>query len=190
MNKQIQCVEKLPNVKISLNNDVHSPAEAAEFCGIQEASVIWAAPMDTNRDSTDLSVFAIGYKDEDVASVKWGYGTLIPDSSIPISGILHETDVHSSKRAPPGHRLFRIMVPHSRWNGDHEQVKKCAQRLLSDAEPTVFHCIGERKIPTYLPGYLSEISKHEYSFNRVGWSYAGVSITHVITEAERGADFF
>jgi len=37
---------------------------------------------------------------------------------------------------------------------------------------------------------LSEISKHEYSFNRVGWSYAGVSITHVITEAERVADLF
>ena len=186
----IQCIHELPNVKISVDTDVSSPAEAAELCGIHKASVIWAAPMDTIRESTDLSVFAIGYKDEDVASVKRGYGTLIPDSNIPISGILHETDVHSTKRAPPGHRLFRIMVPHSRWSGDHVQVKKWAQRLLSDAEPTIFQCIGERKIPTYRPGYLSEISNDEYAFNRVGWSFAGVSITHVITEAERVADLF
>ena len=64
--------------------------------------------------------------------IEIGYGTLIPDRSIPISGILNESDIHHSKRCPEGHRLFRLMVPHERWDGNEESVLLHAKKLLAD----------------------------------------------------------
>ena len=78
-----------------------------------------------------MSIFAIGYRSDQVANVKIGYGTLIPDSKYPISGILHESDIHQSKRCPENYRLFRLMVPHNRWNGNEESVLSCAENLLA-----------------------------------------------------------
>ena len=183
-------IGKLPNVKILLNTSFENTGQAADFFGIPESSVIWAAPVNNERPSNKLSVFVIGYKEADVKSVKKGYGTLIPESDIPISGILHESDIHGSRRAPIGHRLFRIMVPHSRWDGDNEEIRQYVRELLSNADPVIFEKIGERTIPSYPPGYLSKISNSDISINRIGWSFSGVSITHVIAEAERVADFF
>ena len=42
----------------------------------------------------------------------------------------------------------------------------------------------------YKPGYMSKISKLDNERNLVGWSVSGVSITHVVCEAERIAELF
>ena len=117
-----------------------------------------------------------------------GYGTLIPDERIPISGILHESDVHSSQRAPKGNRMFRLMVPHSRWKGDPAEILETSKNLISSSEPVMFEHIGDREIPSYLPGYMESISTERHPYVRAGWGFSGVSITHVISEAERLAD--
>ena len=183
-------IEKLHNVKVMLDTRIENPRQAADICNVPETSVIWAAPAREDRSRNKLSIFVVGYREEDVDSVSVGYGTLIPNSNIPISGILHESDIHSSKRAPEGHRLFRIMVPHSRWDGDHKKIIAHVRELLTKADPILFEHIGERTIPEYPPGYLSEISQSEVTLNRVGWNFSGVSLTHVIAEAERVADLF
>ena len=90
---------------------------------------------------TTLNVYVAGYGNDDVASVPVGYGTLIPDPSSPISGILHESDVHGTPRAPAGHRLFRIMSP-TPQTGSHETVKAALTKHLGTAEPVVFEHIG------------------------------------------------
>ena len=137
--------------------------------------------------TNSLSVFVVGFRSKDVASVPVGYGTLVPDPSMPVSGILHESDVHLSPRAPDGHRLFRLMVPHTRWDGDIDKVKKCVAKLISGAEPALFRQIGKRHIPSYTPGHLSRIASGTLTVNRAGWGVSGISITHIACEAERFA---
>ena len=181
-------LEQMPNVHLRLNTPLASPVLAAEQFELPLSSVVWTAPLDENRPTTSLSVFAVGYRSEDVAAIPLGYGTLVPDPNMPISGILHESDVHRSARAPEGYRLFRLMVPHSRWGGDVGQLKKCVRELISTAEPALFRQIGERKIPRYPPGHLASIANDIPTVNRAGWGTSGVSITHIACEAERFAD--
>jgi hypothetical protein len=134
-------------------------------------------------------VYAVGYTSQQVAGVPVGYGTLIPDSSCPVSGILHESDVHGSPRAPDNHRLFRIMAPTGRGE-DHGAVKAALRRLLCDAEPVLFEHIGMRRIPSYPPGYMASLVGVSDGFTRAGWCFSGVSVTHVVAEAERIAEHF
>ena len=180
----------LNNVEVNLSQDIKSRESIAEQYGVNHNSILWAAPgFQEDYDETSLSIFAIGYQSSKVANVEVGYGTLIPDRSIPISGILHESDIHQSKRCPEGHRLFRLMVPHNRWDGKEQSVLSCAEGLLAD-EPDLFVKIGERKIPKYQPGYMAKIAKWQGDESYVGWSVSGVSITHVVDEAERVAELF
>jgi len=181
---------QIENVEVLFSQSVASAQTVAERFGIGLESIIWAAPGNrADYSESKLSIFAIGYRNEQVANVEVGYGTLIPDAELPISGILHESDLHYSKRAPNGHRLFRLMVPHSRWNGDEQTVLSCAENLLG-INPELFVKIGERSIPRYQPGYLRNIAGLDKSYSQVGWAVSGVSITHVVDEAERVAELF
>ncbi|RPG72895.1 MAG: FAD-dependent oxidoreductase [Euryarchaeota archaeon TMED248] len=178
------------NVTIKFNQTAQSFNSVSSEFDVPESSIIWSAPgFQDGYEFTELSIFAIGYNEKEVSNVKFGYGTLIPDRNIPISGILNESDLHHSKRCPNGHRLFRLMVPHDRWDGNEESVLLHAKKLLAD-KYVLFSKIGERKIPSYKPGYMSEISNFGNDRNLVGWSVSGVSITHVVCEAERIAELF
>tara|TARA_B100001559_G_C16475434_1_gene611078 strand:+ start:453 stop:1709 length:1257 start_codon:yes stop_codon:yes gene_type:complete len=178
------------NVTIKFNQTAQSFNSVSSEFDVPESSIIWSAPgFQDGYEFTELSIFAIGYNEKEVSNVKFGYGTLIPDRNIPISGILNESDLHHSKRCPNGHRLFRLMVPHDRWDGNEESVLLHAKKLLAD-KYVLFSKIGERKIPSYKPGYMSKISNFGNDRNLVGWSVSGVSITHVVCEAERIAELF
>ena len=178
------------NVTIKFNQTAQSFNSVSSEFDVPESSIIWSAPgFQEGYEFTELSIFAIGYNEKEVSNVKFGYGTLIPDRNIPISGILNESDLHHSKRCPKGHRLFRLMVPHDRWDGNEESVLFHAKKLLAD-KFVIFSKIGERKIPSYKPGYMSKISNFGNDRNLVGWSVSGVSITHVVCEAERIAELF
>ena len=186
----IERLQSMPNVDIMLNYNAQSPKSVAAENNVPISSVIWSAPgLQEDFESTELSIFAIGYESQQVSDVKLGYGTLIPNKSLPISGILHESDIHQSKRSPAGHRLFRLMVPHSRWDKDDSSVLACAEELLAQ-KPVLFTKIGERQIPRYKPGYMSKTSVMSPDFTMVGWAVSGVSITHVVDEAERVAELF
>ena len=186
----IERLNTMSNVEIRLNYNAQSPKLVAAENNVPLSSIIWSAPgLEDGYESTELSIFAIGYEHQQVAKVKLGYGTLIPNQSLPISGILHESDIHQSKRSPSGHRLFRLMVPHSRWDKDEASVLACAEKLLAK-KPVLFTKIGEREIPRYKPGYMAEIATLSPEFSMVGWAVSGVSITHVVDEAERVAELF
>lgn len=180
----------MPNVSVEFGTSANSPESVAEQYDVPLSAVVWTIPKNLEQPSTSLSIFIIGYRKEDISNIPIGYGTLIPDSKIPISGILNESDIHHSSRAPKGHRLFRLMVPHSRLKDDHQRVKECAHELLGSSESVVFHHLGDRKIPSYLPGHMDRISQHDGTYTRAGWAFSGVSITHVIAEAERIAALF
>ena len=176
---------------IITGQEVESPESTAKQFDVPLSSILWTAPVvDKGRELTKLSVFAVGYREADVANVDYGYGTLIPDASIPISGILHESDLHHSKRAPNGHRLFRIMAPHARWEGDEKEIKHSIERLLSKEEPVLFRNLGVQTIPSYPPGYLRDLSFDSQGCSFVGWGVSGVSVTHVVDEAERLSELF
>lgn len=186
----VAVLSSLENVEIRLEQEAQSAQAVAQEYGITVESIIWAAPgVQDNFTESSLSIFAIGYRDEQVANVKVGYGTLIPDSKLPISGILHESDLHHSQRCPEGHRLFRLMVPHNRWDNDEQKVVECAEKLLAK-DPVLFAKIGERKIPSYPPGYMADLKQLNNDCSYAGWSISGVSITHVVDEAERFAELF
>jgi len=185
----LQQLNRFENVKFHFKQDISNPEEVAEEHHVPISSVIWCAPLDRTTDEfTLLDVYVAGYHNNDVSEVQRGYGTLIPDKDLPISGILHESDVHPSPRAPTGHRLFRIMAPSSR-SSNGEAVRACLKQILTHSEPIIFKKIGTRTIPIYAPGYMSKLDmKREYT--RAGWFYSGVSVTHVVAEAERIADLF
>ena len=186
----VTALSSLENVEMRLEQEAQSAQAVAQEYGITVESVIWAAPgVQENFTESSLSIFAIGYREEQVADVKVGYGTLIPDSQLPISGILHESDLHHSPRCPEGHRLFRLMVPHNRWDKDEQKVIQCAEKLLA-RDPVLFVKIGERKIPSYSPGYMTSLNQLDKDCSFAGWSISGVSITHVVDEAERFAELF
>ena len=183
-------LSNLENVDIRLEQEVQSAQSVALEYDIGAESVIWAAPgVQENYTASTLWICAIGYLDKQVQDVKVGYGTLIPDINLPISGILHESDLHHSKRCPEGHRLFRLMVPHNRWDKDEQKVLDVAEKLLAK-DPVLFVKIGERKIPRYLPGYMANLKRLSSDFSHAGWAISGVSITHVVDEAERFAELF
>lgn len=178
-------LESLENVTIKLNSKPSSADEVARDFQIPQSAVVWSAPGKLiDGGMTEISVFAIGYHKSQVSHIEVGYGTLIPDEKYPISGILHESDCHSTKRAPDDHRLFRLMVPHRRWNQSKDSVLTCAEQLLA-ANPAIFSCIGTRKIPTYRPGHMMKITQAPLNCSYVGWGVSGVSITHAVAEAER-----
>ncbi len=181
-------LESLDNVTIKLNSKASSVDEVAREFQIPQSSVVWSAPGKLiDGGKTEISVFAIGYHKSQVNHIELGYGTLIPDEKYPISGILHESDCHRSKRCPEDYRLFRLMVPHTRWNQSNDSVLSCAEQLLA-AKPAIFSCIGTQKIPTYKPGHMQNIKQTTLDCTYVGWGVSGVSITHLVAEAERLAE--
>jgi protoporphyrinogen oxidase len=93
-------LENMSNVSLRTGFHASSPEVVASEFNQPQSSIIWTVPSGKRGSSTSLSIYAIGYRSEDVSHVRVGYGTLIPDERIPISGILHESDVHSSQRAP------------------------------------------------------------------------------------------
>ena len=180
----------MSNVEIVLDFEADSPTAVAQQFEVPLDSIIWSAPgWQDDYDTTELSIFAIGFTNQSVAHVKIGYGTLIPDKSIPISGILHESDIHYSKRSPRGHRLFRLMVPHNRWDKDEQSVLAWAKKLLGD-KPVIFTKIGQRRIPRYKPGHMAKTAQKYPDYSIVGWTASGVSITHVVDQSERIAELF
>jgi len=183
-------LDNLENVRFTMNAPPLAPQELAKERGLPLSSVIWCAPLDRPpSEFTHLNIYAAGYTEADTASVPVGYGTLIPDLESPVSGVLHESDVHGSPRAPSGHRLFRVMSP-STQTGSDDEVKAALRQLLCEAEPVLFEKIGERSIPSYPPGYMASLNPSKATFTRAGWFYSGVSITHVVAEAERIAEVF
>ena len=183
-------LEAMDNVSITLEAGSLSPDEVATSRGVPLSSVVWCAPLRRPaEDFTQLNVYAVGYTRQQVAAVPVGYGTLVPDSSCPVSGILHESDVHGSPRAPEDHRLFRIMAPTGRGE-DHGAVKAALRHLLCAEEPVLFEHIGRRSIPSYPPGYMASLTDVSNEFTVAGWCFSGVSVTHVVAEAERIADYF
>ena len=185
-----QSLNLLDNVSFTLNSVVSTPKEIALDRDLPLSSVIWCAPLNREpKEFTEINIYAVGYACTDVSSVPIGYGTLIPDRDSPISGILHESDVHGTPRAPEGHRLFRIMSPAIQTQS-MISIKDSLRRHLSDAEPILFEHIGARKIPSYPPGYMATLSVVNPEFTRAGWFFSGVSVTHVVAEAERIAAEF
>ena len=185
-------ISKMGNVEIILENGEGGPEELSSAYDIPISSMIWTSSL-PGRDhgETTLSVFAVGFQEEVVSGVEIGYGTLIPDPNTPISGILHESDIHSSRRAPEGHRLFRLMVPHTRWDGNEQTVREALRGLNGfSREPAIFRRIGERAIPRYPPGYLSSLKNYAGDLSLAGWTGSGVSVTHVVDEAERISELF
>ena len=181
---------QLSNVQIHYQQQFDNPEQVALEQNLPIHSIIWCAPLDrTAEDQTELDVYAVGYASKDITTVPIGYGTLIPDDEIPVSGILHESDVHTTSRAPANHRLFRIMAPRGR-EGDEAAVRNSLKQILSGKEPILFKKIGQRSIPSYNPGYMSTFDDNNRSFTRAGWFFSGVSVTHVVAEAERIADKF
>ena len=151
--------------------------------------MIWCAPLNRRPDAfTTLNVYVAGYGNDDVASVPVGYGTLIPDPSSPISGILHESDVHGTPRAPADHRLFRIMSP--RFKRVH---MKRSKRLLRSIWALLSRlCLSTSGCVPFHPIHpvMASLPEESVDFTRAGWCFSGVSVTHVVAEAERIADHF
>ena len=185
-----EALNLLTNVSFTIKSEASTPKEVALARDIPLSSVIWCAPLDRESTQfTEINVYAVGYSSNDVSSVPVGYGILIPDEESPISGILHESDVHGTPRAPEGHRLFRIMSP-ALQNQSVSSIKQSLRRHICDAEPVLFEHIGARKIPSYPPGYMATLSVENPEFTRAGWFFSGVSVTHIVVEAERIASMF
>jgi len=183
-------ISESDNVKIVLGNKADSIDSVSKRYDVPSTSVLWTGPNpEFEQGYSEITVFAVGYTNKQVQHIEVGYGTLIPDKQIPISGILHESDVHQSKRSPDGHRLFRLMVPNNRWSGDNESVRLSVESLLAK-DPVLFKKIGERRIPSYMPGHLSKMGQMNPESSHAGWSYSGVSITHVVDQAERISELF
>lgn len=175
-------------VDTQFNVDAPSPQAAADHAGLTLASVLWAAPRTEDEPGPELTVAVVGYTHADTAAIPVGYGTLCPDPSSPVSGILHESDVHHGARAPSGHRLFRVMVPHARWDGEERSLQRAVEAMLCPAEPALFEVLGTRRVPHVRPGHMQRVAEHAAPWSWIGWSATGVAITHVVSEAERLAD--
>ena len=175
-------------VSMRFNVDVPSPEAAAEHAGLSLTSVLWAAPRPEDEPGPELTVAVVGYTHADASAVPVGYGTLCPDPSSPVSGVLHESDVHHGARAPSGHRLFRVMVPHARWDGEERSLRQAVETMLCPAEPVLFEVLGTRRVPNVRPGHMQRVAEHAAPWSWIGWSATGVAITHVVSEAERLAD--
>ena len=186
----VEQISNLENVSIVYGGESESLDSISKTYNVPLESILWAAPNPKfENNSSKISIFAIGYSVQQVSHIEKGYGTLVPDEDFPVSGILHESDIHHSQRCPKGHRLFRLMVPHNRWDKETGSVLKCAESLLAH-NPVIFKKIGERKIPSYTPGHMAKLSQISLECSYVGWSYSGVSITHVIDQSERIAELF
>ena len=184
-------LDEMPNVNIILGSKYDSLTEISQDFGVPIGAIIWSAPgILQKKAGSDVSVFAVGYRELDVSRVPVGYGTLYPDNDIVFSGLLHESDVHVGRRAPSGHRLFRLMVPTSRWSGDDEEIIRSLKENFVDAEPVLFQKIGDRSIPSYEPGYMKRITNTDLDCSVTGWAGSGVSIVHVVDEAERISEMF
>ena len=185
-------ISEMENIEIIMESGEGGPDELSSAYHIPISSMIWAStPPGRKYGETTLSVFVVGFPEQEVSGVETGYGTLIPDSKSPISGILNESDIHSSDRAPEGHRLFRLMVPHTRWDGNKQSVREALRELDGfSGEPAILQRIGERKIPRYPPGYLSSLMNYKGDLSLSGWTGSGVSVTHVVDEAERISELF
>ena len=83
------------------------------------------------------------------------------------------------------------MVPHTRWDGNEQTVREALRGLNGfSREPAIFRRIGERAIPRYPPGYLSSLKNYAGDLSLAGWTGSGVSVTHVVDEAERISELF
>tara|TARA_Y100001934_G_C11967927_1_gene592654 strand:- start:281 stop:550 length:270 start_codon:yes stop_codon:yes gene_type:complete len=83
------------------------------------------------------------------------------------------------------------MVPHSRWDGNEQSVREALRKMDGfSGEPAILQKIGEREIPRYPPGYLSSLMNYSGDLSLSGWTGSGVSVTHVVDEAERISELF
>ena len=83
------------------------------------------------------------------------------------------------------------MVPHQRWGGSEGEVVESVGRLLKTVErPALLEKIGTRRIPRFPPGYMKSIAEKKYDVSVAGWTGSGVSVTHVVDEAERISELF
>ena len=78
----------------------------------------------------------------------------------------------------------------TRQTGTDETVRSALAHHLGEADPVLFEHIGVRAIPSYPPGYMASLSTDTPGFTRAGWCFSGVSVTHVVAEAERIAARF
>ena len=79
----VTALSSLENVEVRLEQEAQSAQAVAQEHDIAVESVIWAAPgVQENFTESSLSIFAIGYREDQVTNVKVGYGTLIPDSPV------------------------------------------------------------------------------------------------------------
>ena len=105
-------LNQMPNVNIQLHTEYDNLSDISEAFGVSKESIIWSSPgILQKQKSSEVAVFVVGYRESDTTKIPIGYGTLFPQPDTVISGILHESYVHVWRRAPAGHRLFRIMVP-------------------------------------------------------------------------------
>ena len=184
-------LNEMPNVNIQLHTEYDNLSDISEAFGVSKESIIWSSPgILQKQKSSEVAVFVVGYRESDTTKIPIGYGTLFPQPDTVISGILHESDVHVGRRAPAGHRLFRIMVPVSSWGGDEEEVMNCLREIFISTDPVIFEKIGQCSIPSYEPGYMKRISKAKLDCSITGWGGSGVSIVHVVDEAERISEMF
>ncbi len=184
-------LNQMPNVSVQLHTEYDSLSDISEVFGVSKESIIWSSPgILQKQKSSEVAVFVVGYRESNTTKIPVGYGTLFPQPDIVISGILHESDVHVGRRAPPGHRLFRVMVPVSSWSGDEQEIMNCLKEIFVSADPVIFEKIGHCSIPSYEPGYMRRISETKLDFSITGWGGSGVSIVHVVDEAERISEMF
>ena len=175
-------------VDVQFNVNAPSPEAAAEHAGLSLTSVLWAAPRTEDEPGPELTVAVVGYTHADAAAVPVGYGTLCPDPTSPVSGILHESDVHHGARAPVWSSPVRVMAPHARWDGEEHSLRQAVETMLCPAEPVLFEVLGTRRVPHVRPGHMRRVAGHAAPWSWIGWSATGVAITHVVSEAERLAD--
>jgi len=68
---------------------------------------------------------------------------------------------------------------------EDQSIKQALSVYFGNAKPVIFENIGTRGIPQFKPGHMARVAKSRYDFTYLGWSVSGVSITHVVDEAER-----
>ena len=81
------------------------------------------------------------------------------------------------------------MVPNNRWAGDDESVRISAESLAGQRTSLIQK--NRRTQDSIIHArHLSKMSQMKLESSYAGWSYSGVSITHVADQAERISELF
>ena len=85
-------IQQLSTLRMSNSTSIktNKPEDVAREHHVPISSVIWCALDRTNEISRHWTCTLQVKHNSAVSEVQQGYGTLIPDEEIPISGILHE----------------------------------------------------------------------------------------------------